>query len=111
MLPRRALISGYGHNQGYRDAYACYVCEAALVARGCNVSALTTTLMTPDEVAAHLRVPVDTLRSWRDRRIGPLHVKIGRHVLYRAQDVESWLKERTVDAAQTRAAQVRQTAR
>ncbi len=63
--------------------------------------------MTPDEVAAYLRTPVDTLRTWRDKRTGPLHVKIGRRILYRAEDVEAWLEERTAQSAQER----KQTAR
>ncbi len=66
------------------------------------MSTLTTTLMTPAEVSAYLRTPVDTLRTWRDKKAGPLHVKIGRRILYRAEDVEAWLEERTAQSAQER---------
>jgi excisionase family DNA binding protein len=63
---------------------------------------MTTRLLTPAEVAEHLRTPVDTLRHWRDKRTGPLSVKIGKRILYREQDVAAWLDQQAEKAAEQR---------
>jgi excisionase family DNA binding protein len=58
-------------------------------------------LMTVQDVARYLRVPVGTLRNWRVTGDGPPAARIGRHVRYRRADVESWVAERVrIDAAQ-----------
>lgn len=51
-------------------------------------------LLTVQEVAAFLRVPVATLYGWRHKRVGPPAMKIGRHLRYRVHDVHSWLRGR-----------------
>jgi excisionase family DNA binding protein len=51
-------------------------------------------LMTVQDVARYLRVPVGTLRNWRVTGDGPPAARIGRHVRYRRADVESWVAER-----------------
>jgi len=48
-------------------------------------------LMTPQEVADFLAVPVLTLQTWRAKRKGPRVYRVGRHVRYRVADVEEWL--------------------
>jgi excisionase family DNA binding protein len=58
----------------------------------------TTPLMTPQEVADFLGMPLATLQSWRAQRTGPPGYRVGRHVRYRREDVEAWLEERS-DAA------------
>jgi excisionase family DNA binding protein len=51
-------------------------------------------LLTVAEVAAMTRLSVGTLRYWRHIGSGgPPSVKLGRRVLYRRADVETWLKE------------------
>jgi DNA-binding transcriptional MerR regulator len=45
------------------------------------------------DVARRWPIPESTLRYWRHRGLGPPSVKVGRHVLYRIVDVESWLTE------------------
>ena len=65
---------------------------------------MTPKLLTPSEVAEALRTPEDTLRHWRDKNTGPLAVKIGRRILYREEDVASWLADQA--AAAERRAQV-----
>lgn len=50
-------------------------------------------LLTTAEVSERTRVPVETLRYYRwlgDR--GPRSFKVGRRVLYAAEDVEAWLE-------------------
>jgi len=51
----------------------------------------TPPLLTPDEVAAWLRVPIASLATRRYRGEGPPFLKVGRLVRYRVDDVEGWL--------------------
>lgn len=48
-------------------------------------------LLTTQELADYLKVPRGTLHQWRSRGEGPPGFRVGRHVRYRAQDVEAWL--------------------
>ena len=57
-------------------------------------------LLTPDETAELLRVPVQLLYSWRYERRGPPSFKIGRYVRYRRAEVESWI-DRQVSSSGT----------
>lgn len=50
-------------------------------------------LLTPQEVAAWLGVPVATLYQWRHARKGPRCLKVGRHLRYRVSDVDAWLDD------------------
>jgi DNA-binding transcriptional MerR regulator len=45
------------------------------------------------EVAAFLRVPVETLYTWRKRRYGPPAARVGRHLRYDADGVRAWFRE------------------
>jgi predicted DNA-binding transcriptional regulator AlpA len=47
--------------------------------------------LTLDDLCAVIGTPVATLRHWRQTGYGPRSAKIGRRVLYRRRDVESWL--------------------
>lgn len=47
--------------------------------------------MTTAEVAEMCRTPAETVRFWRHVGKGPKSFKVGRRVLYAAEDVESWL--------------------
>lgn len=51
-------------------------------------------LLTTIEVAAWLRVPVQTLYAWRSQGLGPRGLKVGRHLRWRREDVERWLADR-----------------
>ncbi len=48
-------------------------------------------LLTITEAAELLRSPVATLRYWRHRGTGPRSFRLGRRVLYRADDLHSWI--------------------
>ena len=48
-------------------------------------------LLTVQELADYLAVPVATLYQWRYRRDGPPGFRVGRHLRYRTSDVEDWL--------------------
>ena len=54
---------------------------------------MTTTLMTPDDLAAYLGVPVKTIYQWGTTRKGPRRLRVGKHVRFRPADVEAWLDE------------------
>lgn len=51
----------------------------------------TERLRTPEETAEYLGVPLATLYQWRYRHTGPPSLKVGRHLRYRASDLEAWL--------------------
>jgi hypothetical protein len=51
-------------------------------------------LWTAVETAAYLRLPsVETLYTWRKRKYGPRASRIGRHLLYDADEVRAWFKQ------------------
>lgn len=49
-------------------------------------------LMTIEEVAGYLQVPVKTLYDWRHRGCGPRGMRVGRYARYRRDDVDAWLE-------------------
>lgn len=58
-----------------------------------------TTLMTIDEVADHLRVPVLTIRWLRQEgRFAPA-IKVGRRLVWDARDVAAWVESNREVAA------------
>ena len=48
-------------------------------------------LLTLQEVADVVRVPVATLRYWRHLGTGPRSFRLGRRVLYRRDDINAWI--------------------
>jgi DNA-binding transcriptional MerR regulator len=48
-------------------------------------------LLTITEAAELLRAPVATLRYWRHLGTGPRSFRLGRRVLYRSDDLRSWI--------------------
>lgn len=48
-------------------------------------------LLGPIELAEWLDVPVQTIYQWNHRGVGPIALKVGRHLRYRRADVEAWL--------------------
>lgn len=47
--------------------------------------------LTTNEVAALCRTSPETLRYWRNMGRGPSWFKIGRRVLYEADEVQEWI--------------------
>lgn len=60
-------------------------------------------LLTIQEVADLLGVPLDTVYRWRSRREGPIGYRVGRHVRYRSSAVEEWLRQRVDRPGEIRA--------
>lgn len=50
-------------------------------------------LLTAQEVAEALRVPLSTIYRWRHSGIGPPALRIGRHLRYRREDVHAWIEQ------------------
>jgi DNA-binding transcriptional MerR regulator len=50
-----------------------------------------TELLTITEAAELVRAPVATLRYWRHLGTGPRSFRLGRRVLYRSDDLRSWI--------------------
>jgi hypothetical protein len=55
-------------------------------------------LLTITETADLLRAPVATLRYWRHLGAGPRSFRLGRRVLYRYDDLRSWIDARHGEA-------------
>ena len=55
---------------------------------------IMTPLLTQREAASHLRLSERTLERLRLTGDGPRFAKAGRRVVYRAEDVESWIADR-----------------
>jgi len=51
-------------------------------------------LLSPQDLAGYLDVPVATVYAWRHRRQGPPGFRVGRHLRFRRSDVERWIDER-----------------
>lgn len=51
-------------------------------------------LLTPDEVAAELKLATHTLANLRHQGGGPPFVKVGRNVRYDRRDLDRWLSSR-----------------
>ncbi len=56
-------------------------------------------LLTITEAAELLRAPVATLRYWRHLGTGPRSFRLGRRVLYRTEDVRTWIDAQHDQAA------------
>lgn len=54
-------------------------------------------LLWAEEVAMILGVPVKTLYQWRYKGVGPAGMRVGRHLRYRAADVELWIDGRVAE--------------
>jgi excisionase family DNA binding protein len=52
----------------------------------------TEPLMTVEQVADYLAVPVKTVYRWRLAGVGPRGARVGRYVRFRRADVDSWLE-------------------
>ncbi|MGE4053099.1 MAG: helix-turn-helix domain-containing protein [Piscinibacter sp.] len=62
-----------------------------------NIDSLLPALLTPRQAADLLQVPTSTLAVWRSTgRVQLPYLKLGRHVRYRRDDVERWLREHEV---------------
>ena len=59
-------------------------------------------LLTITEAADLLRAPVATLRYWRHLGTGPRSFRLGRRVLYRTDDLHTWIADQHAQALDRR---------
>lgn len=50
-------------------------------------------LLTAEDLAEYLGVPVATIYAWRYRHQGPPGFRVGRHVRFRWRDVQQWIAQ------------------
>lgn len=50
-------------------------------------------LLSVDELAEYLGVPVRTVYDWRSTGHGPRGIRIGRHLKFAVPDVVAWMQE------------------
>jgi len=50
-------------------------------------------LLVEQDVANHIGVSIQTLRKWRYDGIGPRHIKIGRTIRYRQEDIDAFFAQ------------------
>lgn len=51
-------------------------------------------LLTAQELAEYLSVPLGTIYRWNSRGGGPPRFKFGNHTRYRRSAIEAWLQEK-----------------
>ncbi len=51
-------------------------------------------LLSVEDLARLLQVPMKTLYQWRYQRLGPKPIRVGRYLRYDPADVTQWLKAR-----------------
>lgn len=49
-------------------------------------------LLTVEQLADYLGVPVATVYAWRHRREGPPRFRVRKYVRYRTSDVQQWIE-------------------
>ncbi|MFE5342343.1 helix-turn-helix transcriptional regulator [Isoptericola sp. NPDC056578] len=55
-------------------------------------------LLTHEEAASYLRLPQGTLYQLNYKGGGPRRIRVGRNVLYRKRDIDSWLDTRAIES-------------
>ena len=58
-------------------------------------------LLTVEDLAAYLNVPIATIYAWRYRGKGPKGLRVGRHLRFREGDVERWLSDQLAQSNQS----------
>ena len=54
-------------------------------------------LLSVEELADYLEVPVKTIYTWRHRNTGPQGFRVGKHLRFRWRDVQSWVVQRIAE--------------
>ena len=58
-------------------------------------------LLTVEDLAEYLNVPIATIYAWRYRGKGPKGFRIGRHLRFREGDVGRWLSDQLAQSNQS----------
>ena len=54
-------------------------------------------LLSVEELADYLEVPVKTIYTWRHRDTGPKGFRVGKHLRFRWADVQAWVAQRIAE--------------
>lgn len=54
-------------------------------------------LMSAQEVADYLGIPITTLYAWRYKGEGPPGYRVGRHIRHRREQIDRWLEDHADD--------------
>jgi excisionase family DNA binding protein len=65
-------------------------------------------LLSSQELADYLRVPLNTVYVWQARGTGPDAIRVGRYTRYRMTAVRTWLDTRERSASPTTAGSTRE---
>ena len=57
-----------------------------------NIVALPERLLTVQDLADRMQVPVSTVYQWRKNGTGPKAYRIGKYIRFRVSDVERWIE-------------------
>ncbi len=58
-------------------------------------------MLSPQEVADRLGIPVGSFYRWRQHGKGPKGYRLGRHIRFRVEDVDQWLEAQADEPAVT----------
>jgi len=64
-------------------------------------------LLTAQDLADYLGVPIATVYAWRHRGHGPPGFRVGRHLRFRMGDVAQWVAKRIDQSDRRRPAEIR----
>ena len=51
-------------------------------------------LLTVEDLAEYLEVPIATINAWRNRQLGPPGFRVGRHLRFRWSDIQQGNSDR-----------------
>jgi excisionase family DNA binding protein len=57
--------------------------------------AQTEALLSPEDLSEYLGIPVKSIYQWRYRNVGPPAIRVGRHLRWRSEDVQTWLRSQS----------------
>ena len=63
-------------------------------------------LLTVQQLADYLGVPVATIYAWRYRHQGPPGFRVGKHLRFRRSDLEAWIEANIDDTRHYQTAQL-----
>lgn len=72
--------------------------EAITLDKSAVANRIRANLLTEQEFAAMLEVSMHTVESWRKKRRGPRHTRLGGGVYYRMQDIMAWTAANVIAA-------------
>jgi len=54
-------------------------------------------LLSVEDLAARLGVPIGTVYAWNHKGTGPRRVRVGKHIRYTPADVDAWIEAQYAD--------------